>query len=238
MKKYFLLFLFVLVGCETTAEFERSVKQIEEKMYSDLFSSYYTSEKNLPDVNTRLSGEEAAYYRIENLKQDSNKLLNDGYVLLGKLAFTDNLAERYVGEICKRKTTAYVCLYSREFFDSSVGSIYGNVYTINSYKFNIYFFGKMTAEEWQKRLSWGFLPADLTDSQRQEYQRNTGIIADIVYKNSKAYYANLLQGDLIIRINGKPVHDANSAKEYLSYYDGDSYVITVLRNGKRVNIRY
>ena len=102
MKKYFLLFLFVLVGCETTAEFERRVKQIEEKMYSDLFSSYYTSEKNLPDVNTRLSGEEAAYYRIENLKQDSNKLLNDGYVLLGKLAFTDNLAEdvweKYVKE--------------------------------------------------------------------------------------------------------------------------------------------
>ena len=241
MKKLLMMMPLLVFLCSCVGLSEAEKARIEQEVYEQrenfVNGPDFVIEENISA--DRLEYGELSVNETNDINQDSKNLFAKGYVILGHISFKDyNWGKKYVRELCEHKKMASVCLYTQKFVSADTSVIYGNVLTTNWYKGTIYFFAKLTAAEWQKRTNIGFLPADLTDQQRQQYKRNTGVIADIVYKGSKAYYANLLKGDLIIRVNGKPAYDTASLKEYMSSYEGDSYVITVLRDGKRVNIKY
>lgn len=86
-----------------------------------------------------------------------------------------------------------------------------------------------------KKLKYGIHLADLTPEIRSSIQRNTGALVDIVMQDSPAFYANLLAGDILIRIDGNEVRNARQAGKLLQDSDplnGESK-LTILRNGQK-----
>ena len=83
---------------------------------------------------------------------------------------------------------------------------------------------------------------DLTDAQRQRLERNTGAVVIIVYDNTPAFYANILVGDVIIAVNGKPVGTASDAVGKLRAVaqSGKPATVTVIRRGaqKTITVRF
>ena len=72
---------------------------------------------------------------------------------------------------------------------------------------------------------------------RQSYKRNTGAFVNIVYKNTPAYYANIVRGDIIIKINDKEILNANDGISVINSIEKGSAVnIEVLRDRKSETI--
>jgi len=93
-----------------------------------------------------------------------------------------------------------------------------------------------------KKLRFGVLLAELTPEIRKALQRNTGSLVNVVVDGSPAFYANVLVGDVIIELEGKPVRSPQEALTALLSVDpkADHAIIKVLRNGaeKTIDIKF
>ena len=119
------------------------------------------------------------------------------------------------GEIRSYATTSYTTEY----------------YSVRRYDFSSYLFVSIP-DTYKAMYLPGFSLADLTQQDRERYKQNTGCFIDIVYKNTPAYYANLLHGDIITRINGTPVYSVADFMELKkSASVGDSWIVTFIRDG-------
>lgn len=78
----------------------------------------------------------------------------------------------------------------------------------------------------------GVLPRDLTPEERSLYQRNRGVVARGIVKGSPAFLADLLRGDVIIRIGEDDVSDGPTFYATLDKYEGREVRITYLRAGR------
>lgn len=89
-----------------------------------------------------------------------------------------------------------------------------------------------------KKYKYGISPKDLTPELRKELQRNTGVLIDVVFEGTPAFYSNVLAGDVLIAIGGMPVHDKEHTGSVIKRLDPNaaSTVFTVIRNGKEKNI--
>lgn len=88
-----------------------------------------------------------------------------------------------------------------------------------------------------KTYKFGVQLADLTPEQRAAIQRNTGAVIDIVMENSPAFVANVLPGDILIRVNGSDVRNAEHASQLMSAApDTGDNQLSVLRNGEEKTI--
>jgi len=78
---------------------------------------------------------------------------------------------------------------------------------------------------------------DLTDKERKEYGQNTGVIVQTVIENSPAFLANIVNGDLILKLDNKEVvNSINLTKLIEDKKVGDKVSFTLLRSGKIVDI--
>jgi len=85
---------------------------------------------------------------------------------------------------------------------------------------------------WAKRSAppvLGVIMSELTTQQRQEYERNTGVHVDVVIRNSPAYRADIVPGDIIIALNGSPIHNCTHLQSQTNLRAGSEVTITVLR---------
>ncbi|MBS1766174.1 MAG: PDZ domain-containing protein [Acidobacteria bacterium] len=95
-------------------------------------------------------------------------------------------------------------------------------YTIQRYDF--------FASYWIKRqFHFGAYTADLTPELRARIQRNQGVVVTLIVKGTPAYYANLLVGDIIVRLNGHDVSDARSFNDMVTGYEGQSVALDLVR---------
>ena len=73
--------------------------------------------------------------------------------------------------------------------------------------------------------------SDLTEKVKQQLERNTGALVDVVMDDSPAFYSNIIRGDVIIKIDGidiKSAADSVKAMEEVDTKSGSS-VLTVIR---------
>ncbi len=83
----------------------------------------------------------------------------------------------------------------------------------------------------QKELKFGINVSDLTEKVKQQLERNTGALVDVVMDDSPAFYSNIIRGDVIIKIDGidiKSAADSVKAMEEVDTKSGSS-VLTVIR---------
>jgi hypothetical protein len=84
-----------------------------------------------------------------------------------------------------------------------------------------------------KRQRLGIIQRDLTEEQRQRYQRNRGIVAFAVVKGSPAFMADILRGDVVIRIGSDDVIDAATYIPLIDKYQGQDVDVVWLRAGEQ-----
>jgi len=83
---------------------------------------------------------------------------------------------------------------------------------------------------------FGALPQALPAEIRQQLERNTGVIVWVVRNGSPAYNANILEGDVILKMNGE---DVLSVADYVQRYiklAGQKVELEIWRNGQVKNI--
>jgi S1-C subfamily serine protease len=107
---------------------------------------------------------------------------------------------------------------------------------INQYNYSAFLFIPIPYEN-REDYTPGIAVSELSQHDREIYQQNTGALINIVYKNTTAYYANLIHGDIITNINGKRI---NSPEDYFDVLEkskiGDIWNITFVRNGQERHV--
>ena len=88
----------------------------------------------------------------------------------------------------------------------------------------------------------GVFMIDLTPELRATYQRNTGVIVDVVVEKTPAFYSNLLADDIIIAVEGVSVKDVQHTQELMANVPetAKSFELTVIRQNeeKKVIIKF
>jgi hypothetical protein len=84
-----------------------------------------------------------------------------------------------------------------------------------------------------------FIP--LTPELRTKYERNTGVLVDVVFENSPAFSANILPNDIVTEIDGKAVEGVPQALAVVREMQPANGLATlkILRNGaeKTINVQ-
>jgi PDZ domain len=94
---------------------------------------------------------------------------------------------------------------------------------------------------WVKRdtskIMLGINPGPLTDAQRHELQRNSGIVAAVVVNGTPAFQANILEGDILLKINDEDLIEPATMVAQTEKYAGQTVTFQILRDGQPKTIR-
>ena len=84
-----------------------------------------------------------------------------------------------------------------------------------------------------KEPRFGVILDDLTPEQKQAIESNTGAVVYVVVNDSKAFNSNILAGDALTAINGRPVRNSSHAVKLLERIpeDAPSVAFTIIRRG-------
>jgi len=102
--------------------------------------------------------------------------------------------------------------------------------TVHTYQYQAAFFRK------HKPLLFGVLGRPTTEDIRKKLEINTGLIAELIETGSPAFHANILEGDVLLKMNGEVLSSGDlSAK--CRKFNGQNVEIEIWRNGEFKNIR-
>lgn len=82
----------------------------------------------------------------------------------------------------------------------------------------------------------GVYPKDLPPEIAEQLQRNTGAFVFLIVKNSPAFYANIVPGDIIVKINSEEINSAQDLYMILQKISGQHCDIKLLRNNKEIAV--
>jgi len=219
-----------LFSCETT--------QTNNQSASKWYDSWINT-KERSDIITLQQGEEPQINRSNNIEDDVFDFLSDYYIIVGRTGFNGTASEQdnFFNDIKKqcRKNGATVAVYNISYTDTRSGSFSsGGSYNIRRYDYVVYYLVKSTRE----KDKIGLWLVDLSTEERRKFQRNTGAIVNVVYKNSPAFYANILKDDIIIRINNTMINDKD---DYLLFYwfsEDKDIEIELIRNNRNQIVKF
>jgi len=103
---------------------------------------------------------------------------------------------------------------------------YNIPYTINRYNYLATYWAKIPV------IHFGVASKDLPDDVKHELQRNKGAIVTMVVKNSPAFNANILTGDILLKFNGKDIVDTADLSSNIKNYYGKNVRIEYLRGSE------
>jgi len=231
--------IFILLGLASTSttpsvnnnsstNSSSSNKSSNSKKFFDFYEPFKSPEDRGYNVIRLNKNEEPKILSSSDINNDYFEMLSDYYVCLGATSFngpSEDIIDS-IKEQCKR-IGATIALYSIE-YAYTTGS-----YNIRRYDYSVYYFVKFTDD-----VGFGIRLTDLDVRERQNYKRNTGAVVYIVYKRTPAFYSNIFRGDIIVKINGKEILDADDGDLVLYLLSkGDTVNIEILRDGKSETIK-
>lgn len=238
IKIYFLLFLgFIFFSsCATGTNLAK------------FYHPYFSDEENIAEECLLQEGEEPEVYYSENIDDDITLLKSRYYAEIGYCSYNgpaDDTLVQTIKKFCKEKR-AKIALYSYDYTHTNHGiyntGSYISSYDIRRYDYTIVFFAKVVNKYIEKKIT-GFEVKDLDTADRKKYQRNTGVLVDVVFENSNAFYANVIKNDIITRIKSDNVdmdirnlEDFYIAEKYLK--KGNIVTLFIIRNGYEYQIKY
>jgi len=104
-------------------------------------------------------------------------------------------------------------------------STYAIPYSVNRNTF----FASYWVKQDISKMKLGIRYAALTDEQRRKLERNTGVVVAVVVKGTPAFKANLLEGDVLLKINGADIIDTPGLSGQLTALAGQSVTFDLLR---------
>jgi serine protease Do len=223
MKNHILLALIILL-CGCSQPFS---EYYHDKTAEQGLSKFIIDDNIQPEVRQGTSDPEA----------DTVKMLEDNYGLLGYSAFfAPKLDDSQAIEQAKKVKASVVLLYSKH-KDTSTGvqPIYlnkgGVIYT--SSQADGY---NQTASYWVKNKPpvLGIGVKELTPEQRKQSGSNNGMCIAYVIKQSPAFKAQIINGDILINIDNKEINDNQSFKSAQDSKAGKTITILLIRDGKKI----
>lgn len=205
-----------------------------------------------------LSSEDPKLLPGNDIKEDHQKMLEDGYLLLGSSSFF------YDSEVDKKQALSYgkelhasVILFYSQYahtesgvtpFDvsdtkttytyDSLGTTttsitYGTRTTYIPYRVNYY---NYVATYWikEKPLILGVIGSELTSELKKQINSNKGLLVKAVVKGSPAFSADLLKGDIIKKINDAEIINAKVFYGVLREHAGENVDVLLIRNEKEI----
>jgi PDZ domain-containing protein len=248
MRWFFLLILFSMTGC------------------SNPYEEFYTPwQPNMPNGRLLLTNEEPELIQVsaENYGKYLDRLAENGYILIGVSSFNgadtnDGLLKKFATKIKASKAVFY-----KEHTDTVSGSIpmtssspettyysgsssYGSFsgvsttyknttvqvpYSIPKYDYEVAYIVQV------KHGGLGVFVRDLNVNEKQTLESNLGIYVSLVRKNSSAFRGNIIQGDIITKIDNTEIIDSvHFSKAITKKYGKKSVRFTIFRKGEFRNI--
>jgi hypothetical protein len=220
--------------------------------------------------------EEPKLFNGTDPKEDSLKMVEEGYALLGYSSFTgQKFNENQAIDKAKELKASVVVVYSK-FFDTKSGirpvvipdiktstssgkaTAYGSAFGSGGYasgSATAYGTGTTTtygtqtiyqpysidrfeqgATYWAKTKGSisGIVPIDLPPELRQKIGSNKGVLIVAVIKQSPAFSADILRGDIIKKINNVEIIDLKVFMVTMFQSANKKVTITLLRDGKEI----
>ena len=223
----FIFILFVLVGCATT--------------YNNAFTSYYKSVVSQEELIENFDNSESdlQVYKADDVQKDISKIIKRGYNIIGESSFIGETDASLV-RVTATAIGANVVLLSVKYrntesgtntiylpsFDNTPRKKYDVSYNKDKYEYRALFFKKM------KPLTLGItmvpIPAEITTL----IKRNRGVMVQIVFDESPAFFADLVVGDVIIAINDKEINNVDELNRLILLNKGQKTQFTIIRSGQ------
>ncbi|HEY3271157.1 MAG TPA: PDZ domain-containing protein [Geothrix sp.] len=103
-------------------------------------------------------------------------------------------------------------------------------YTVQRYDYLATYWAKI------RNVRFGAFYLNLTPELSRQFQRNTGVVIDLLMKGTPAFYANVLVGDVIIKADDESVTDVQSFTRFLARNPGKRVTLTILRGSEQKTI--
>jgi hypothetical protein len=87
------------------------------------------------------------------------------------------------------------------------------------------------------KMRLGANAVNLPDNVRNKLARNTGVYVPIVVRGTPAFRANILEGDVILKINDLDVVDAKGFSDQLTQFAGQPTTLEVVRGNDHLSIQ-
>jgi serine protease Do len=107
-------------------------------------------------------------------------------------------------------------------------STYAIPYTVNRNTF----FASYWVKQDVTKFHLGVQSAPLSDELRIKLERNTGVLIAIVMRNTPAFRANILEGDVVIKLNGADVIDPQTFNARLGQLAGQAVTLDLVRGSQ------
>jgi len=199
----------------------------------------------------------AVYVVSADIREDAKRLAKDGYVFIGESSFVD-LADRsrQAQAVTQgKKVGASVVLFKSEFKDTRSDvipytvtsatkpgtgastppggySTFATQHSLDRDTFYASYWAKRDPNKIQLGLNYG----PLSDALRQTLERNTGVQVEIVVRGTPAFNANLLEGDVLLKMNGRDIPDVSTLSSDLMHMGGQLVTFDLLRGDEHRTI--
>ena len=81
------------------------------------------------------------------------------------------------------------------------------------------------------KLRFGAQTVELTQAQREALKRSAGVLVTVVVRGTPAYDAQILRGDVILKVDGENVMDPRGFESQLTRFQGQRVDLEILRDG-------
>ena len=150
----------------------------------------------------------------------------------GQVATTYSSGQANANAFNNRGTSVYgTANYSGQSTTTTSGTFSTNYvpYSVDRYSYGAGFFRK-------RSYVFGALWMPLEISQRQQLQRNTGLVVMYVVDDTPAFLANILPGDILLTIDGEKITTNENFYAQIEAREGRKISVGLLRNGKEMTI--
>jgi membrane-associated protease RseP (regulator of RpoE activity) len=180
-----------------------------------------------------------------NFEEDKRRMFEEGYILIGWSSFTSpREQERYedAEELAQKIGAAIIILDSR-YQGTSVEAVplfihprpYYTPYVDympyyeNHYSQTALFFAPLA------RQGFGANFSELSPTQKQTISSNKGVMIASIRKESPAYHADFLPGDILLSLNQNPIESLDKLNQLLIEKRGQPLNFTLWRGNQKID---
>jgi hypothetical protein len=199
-------------------------------------------------------------FRGINQDEDTQKMLEDGYFLIGYSQFnTSEVSSAYALDFAKKIHAAQVIVYSRytntvtEMVPTitpetqTIETVYAgrrrdrpSVSTTTITEFDTTYVPTAVNQYDYYATYWvqgkppilGIRPRNLSADERQQLGTNKGIVVLAVVTGSPAFKADIFKGDIVTKVNDQEIIDSKDLFHTVVPLQGQAATLTILRNGQ------
>lgn len=213
--------------------------------FANVFIDYYKS-SGVDIGNVIQSKAKPQVYSSQDINADRQRMLEDGYTILGVSNFVWTTADtKHAAKFAKKLGASVVLIHYR--FEETVaggtmimpmaggyGGALATPITFHRYEQTAYFFAKTKPG----KMSYGLWMNDLTTEQSRDLGTSKGVWVQAVVRGSPAFDADLLAGDIILTFAGRDISTPERWDAVKSSHLGQTVPVEIMRNGKRMTLQF